>query len=303
MKAHQLLPMLIAASLAIWMAAPAAAQSPTPQPDAEATPEAAPKCEATPNASLIAIPAINLTTVPTITSTKGVTPTAVPAAQTELTATVVSTAQILREGPDNKYPRLSHRFKRGDVVNVIGRGDDCTWLKVKFAVTDASDQAETIIGWVRNTRNVIRPQRACKDVDLPRGSYRPLSQLEYRATKGGLGRLIIQNNDTADAILTMTALTDTSTSLLEVRVRANEQFTVTGIRDGMYCVFVELLEYAATEDDELTYWVRDASLFDDPLKYVTTRSQYTFWTVTLNAANEKEPAATTPVRVWDVPRR
>jgi hypothetical protein len=104
-----------------------------------------------------------------------------------------------------------------------------------------------------------------------------------KAAKSGSGKLKISNGGTVDAVINVVpARSKTATTM--VYVRASGEYTLSGIRDGTYEV------YLATGEDwdgAAKSFTRscDYSKFDDPFPFTTKAvsggTQYTIWSITL----------------------
>ncbi|MFI6825421.1 hypothetical protein ACIBJE_31395 [Micromonospora sp. NPDC050187] len=104
---------------------------------------------------------------------------------------------------------------------------------------------------------------------LSNGSY-------VKRTKGGLGQLKIENGG-ADAVI---SIARGKTAVTRVYVRGKSTFTVRGVRDGTYQIF---MTSGKDWDARSKAFSRDCDFekFDDPLTFRTTSRTYTGWTVSL----------------------
>jgi hypothetical protein len=101
-----------------------------------------------------------------------------------------------------------------------------------------------------------------------------------KRTRGGSGHLKIDNGGRADSVVSLVK-SGTSKPAITVYVRGRSKFTVTGVRDGTYTVF---MSNGQDWDPRARKFTRNCgfSKFDDTMKYTTTSRQYTIWSVTLN---------------------
>ncbi|SCL25777.1 hypothetical protein [Micromonospora inyonensis] len=104
---------------------------------------------------------------------------------------------------------------------------------------------------------------------LGNGSY-------VKRTKGGLGQLKIDNGG-ADAVI---SIVRGKTAVTRVYVRSKSTFTVRGVRDGTYQIF---MTSGKDWDARNKAFSRDCDFekFDDPLTFSTTSRTYTSWTLSL----------------------
>lgn len=110
-----------------------------------------------------------------------------------------------------------------------------------------------------------------------RDGNRRLSNGSYvKRTQGGLGQLKIENGGT-DAVI---SIVRGKTAVTRVYVRSKSNFTVRGVRDGTYQVF---MTSGKDWDNRLKGFSRDCEFerFDDSFKFSTTSRTYTGWTITL----------------------
>ena len=110
-----------------------------------------------------------------------------------------------------------------------------------------------------------------------RGSTGYLKRISNR----GLGQLKINNSGAMDALVSLVPRSG-SKAVSIAYVRSKGHFTVTGVRDGTYRIFVAS---GVDWDGSLRAFTRtcDFRKFDDTLKFSTTSTQFTVWTITLQA--------------------
>ena len=104
-----------------------------------------------------------------------------------------------------------------------------------------------------------------------------------KGNRGGSGRLKIDNTGApTDAAISMTPI-NSKAAAFTVYVRAGASFTVSGVRDGNYQIY---LTSGSDWDPGIPGFAFkcDFSKFADTFQFSTTRSQYTQWTITLKAA-------------------
>jgi hypothetical protein len=102
-----------------------------------------------------------------------------------------------------------------------------------------------------------------------------------RISNRGLGELKINNSGTTDALVSLLPRSG-SKAVGTVYVRGKGHFTMTGVRDGTYRIFITS---GVDWDGSLRSFTRtcDFRKFDDTLKFSTTSTQFTVWTITLQA--------------------
>jgi hypothetical protein len=101
-----------------------------------------------------------------------------------------------------------------------------------------------------------------------------------KRTRGGSGQLKIDNGGRVDSAVSLVR-SGTSKPAITVYVRGSSKFTVTGVRDGTYTVY---MSSGQDWDPRARKFTRNCgfSKFDDTMKFTTTSRQYTIWSVTLN---------------------
>jgi hypothetical protein len=102
-----------------------------------------------------------------------------------------------------------------------------------------------------------------------------------RISNRGLGQLKINNSGSMDTVVSLVPRSG-SKAVGTVYVRGKGRFTVTGVRDGTYRIFVTS---GVDWDASLKSFTRtcDFRKFDDTLKFSTTSTRFTVWTITLQA--------------------
>lgn len=105
---------------------------------------------------------------------------------------------------------------------------------------------------------------------------RPNNGTYVKRTQGGLGQLKIENGGTDSVV----SVARGKTSVIQVYVRSKNSFTVRGVRDGTYQVF---MTSGRDWDSKLKAFSRDCGhqKFDDSFKFTTTSRTYTGWTISL----------------------
>jgi hypothetical protein len=104
-----------------------------------------------------------------------------------------------------------------------------------------------------------------------------------KGTRNGSGQLKIDNTGGSKDVSMSLATAGAKTTAFAVYVRAGSSYTVTGVKDGTYDIYMT----SGTDWDPVgPGFSRDCgfSKFDDPLAFKTTNSQYTIWTLTLKAS-------------------
>lgn len=99
--------------------------------------------------------------------------------------------------------------------------------------------------------------------------------------RGGSGQLKIDNGGRPDMVVSLVK-NGAKKPVTTVYLRGKGKHTVRGVRDGTYQVF---LASGVDWDGKTRRFTRNCgfSKFDDTLKFTTTSSQYTIWSITLTA--------------------
>jgi hypothetical protein len=119
----------------------------------------------------------------------------------------------------------------------------------------------------------------------------PVKRTNRRAANGylkrisnrGLGQLKIKNSGTMDTLVSVVPRSG-SKAIGIAYVRGKGNFTVTGVRDGTYRIFVTS---GVDWDASLRTFTRTCNFrkFDDTMKFSTTSTRFTVWTITLQATS------------------
>jgi hypothetical protein len=121
---------------------------------------------------------------------------------------------------------------------------------------------------------------------------RRLSNGKYlkRTVSNGSGQLRIKNGGSADAVVSIVAGNGKQPAIV-VYVRGKQNFTVRGVRDGTYRVF---LTSGADWDAPAKTFSRDCAFerFDDTFKFQTTSTTFTIWEITVQAVSGGNASAT-----------
>lgn len=231
---------------------------------------AAPTASPTPTST--STPTPTPTTSPTKTPTPTTRPTNTPtptATSTPLPGAIVQSGTLnVREGPGTQYPSQG-TFSQNTELDVIGKFEDCSWLKVR-----SRDQALT--GWVVGGNQYIDLRLACDS--LPPGTFRPpTGTIQPNKQGGGYGELTVDNGTTNDSVV---ILTRDGQSIVAAYIRAQDNFTLKGIRDGTYYLyFTSGFEWNGEEFTKSPSYQR----FEEASTFTTTATTYTTWSVTLHA--------------------
>lgn len=121
---------------------------------------------------------------------------------------------------------------------------------------------------------------------------RRLSNGKYlkRTVSSGSGQLRIKNGGSADAVVSVVA-GNGKRPAIAVYVRGKQSFTVRGVRDGTYRVF---LTTGSDWDAAAKTFSRDCAFerFDDTFKFRTTSTTFTIWEITVQAVSGGNATAT-----------
>jgi hypothetical protein len=104
-----------------------------------------------------------------------------------------------------------------------------------------------------------------------------------KGNRGGSGKLKVDNTGSpTDAAISVTSV-NSKAAAFTVYVRAGASYTVSGVRDGTYQIY---LTSGSDWDPGIPGFAFkcDFSKFADTFKFSTTRTQYTQWTITLKAS-------------------
>ena len=110
-----------------------------------------------------------------------------------------------------------------------------------------------------------------------------------KGNRGGSGKLKIDNTgSTTDAVIGLTPVNSKAANFT-VYVRAGTSYTVSGVRDGTYQIY---LTSGADWDPAVPGFAFkcDFSKFADTFQFSTTRTQYTQWTITLEGRGRRQRA-------------
>jgi hypothetical protein len=104
-----------------------------------------------------------------------------------------------------------------------------------------------------------------------------------RTVSNGAGQLKIKNGGGADGVVSIVAGNGKQPAVV-VYVRGKQNFTVRGLRDGTYRVF---LSTGSDWDAPAKTFSRDCAFerFDDTFKFRTTSTTYTIWEITVQAVS------------------
>jgi hypothetical protein len=109
-----------------------------------------------------------------------------------------------------------------------------------------------------------------------------------KRTSGGSGQLRITNGGSADALLSLVK-SGTKKPATTVYLRAKGKYTVTGVRDGTYQIY---LSNGVDWDTRAKRFTRECrfSRLNSAFKFTTTSRQYTVWEIKLTVAGGNETA-------------
>jgi hypothetical protein len=118
----------------------------------------------------------------------------------------------------------------------------------------------------------------------------------YHRVGGGRGVLKIKNGNATDGVIT---LVKGKTKALSIYVRAKSTASVKDVRDGAYRVYFTTGYRFSVSKGRFT---RNAIYrkFDDRLRFTTTSTSYSIWTLTLHTVRGGK-ARTSPVNPKDFP--
>jgi hypothetical protein len=111
-----------------------------------------------------------------------------------------------------------------------------------------------------------------------------------RTASNGSGQLKIKNGGGTDSVISIVA-GNAKLPTVAVYVRGKQSFTVRGVRDGTYHIYVTT---GTDWDSAARTFSRDCSFarFDDAFKFSTTSTTYTVWELTVSAVAGGNATAT-----------
>lgn len=220
---------------------------------------------------------------------------ATPAAAPD--ATVEVAALNLRGGPGTNYAVITV-LRQGDVLDVIGQYQGCSWLQVR-----TGQGAE---GWVSGAARFVTLHIACAEVPAatpsaatatpaappastpvatptPEASQRLPSGAILRDNRMGSGRgtLTVENLNPEDGVVALVLPVDTTHAVAAFYLRSGERFTLAPVPDGEYkLAFTKGYDWSVAHG-EFTRGVQ-YRVFEDIFDFTTSSGQYTTWFATLH---------------------
>jgi len=224
--------------------------------------------------------------LPTATATPNEIPTSTPILPD---AQVAASSLTVYEGPSSAYAILGNATQSEALV-VIGQVDNCLWIQVQTAAGQT--------GWVSGQASKVQLNRSC--ADIPMGTYRPLngSVVYDRRAALGSGQFTVQNNADDDALVILSD--ETNQPVVGVYVRGASEYTLEGIANGTYTIYV------ASGDD----WNGERRMFDlawqywrfeDPALFEPQSGYYTVITIVLYAVSQEDGSETTAISPDEFP--
>lgn len=205
-------------------------------------------------------------------------------------AVVKATSLNVYDGPSLFNDRMGS-LVLGQELKITGQYDNCAWLKGSTA--DGSE------GWVNADPADLEFNLECSEV--PIGTYRPVNGTILNDQRGNtanfLGELEVDNGTADDGLVVITQMD--GSVVIAFYVRAKSSFTLTGIPDDNYWVYVA----NGQGWDESTHQmatVLSYERFEDTFPYETDATSYTIWSITLHPVPEGQ-ADTEPVDQADFP--
>jgi hypothetical protein len=167
---------------------------------------------------------------------------------------------------------LRHEVCMGSSAMTV-LGNDTSTASLRSAVTDLATAVSplTIGAWVPAQATLQKRQ-------LANGTY------VKKGTRNGMGQLKIDNkNGTVDTLVTVTPAGAKAASF-SVYLRAGSSFTVTGIKDNTYDIY---LASGMDWDPAGPGFSRECGFnkFDESSKFTTTSRTYTVWSITLSMSS------------------
>jgi|GEM_PF-1170829 hypothetical protein len=224
--------------------------------------------------------------LPTSTNTPTQAPTATPILPD---AVVIGVSLTIYEGPSAAYTTLGS-VARADALVVIGQVDNCLWLQVETTAKQT--------GWVSGQASKVQLNRPCADITM--GTYRPLNgNVVYdRRAALGPGQFKVQNDADDDVLVILTD--KTSRPVVGVYVRGASEYTLEGIPDGIYTVYVASGDNWNGEQRMFSvvweYW-----RFEELAQFKTESDSYSVITVTLYASSQETGSETMPLSPDEFP--
>lgn len=226
------------------------------------------------------------TPLPTATATPTETPTSTPILPD---AQVIAPSLTVYEGPSSAYAILGNAAQ-SEALAVIGQVDNCLWIQVQTAAGQT--------GWVSGQASKVQLNRSC--ADIPMGTYRPLngSVVYDRRAALGSGQFTVQNNADDDALVILT--NETGQPVVGVYVRGASEYTLEGIPDGLYTVYVASGDNWDSKQRMFSvvwqYW-----RFEESAQFEAQPGYYSVITITLYASSQETGSDTTAISPDEFP--
>jgi hypothetical protein len=219
---------------------------------------------------------------PTATLPPSPTPTLLPT-KTQPPAIIVLTEQLtVYEGPGFDFLEIG-RLAQEQSAAVLGRGEDCSWIKISSSATGE--------GWILSGDAWVEKNFICQQ--LPRASYRPKTGtlITNKFLSAGKGILEIDNGTSSDSLIILADLD--GNSLAAVYIRKESIHELSGIPDGVYKIF---FASGSGWNPEEKMFSENLNLqeFSDVVAYETLPERSTQWSLTLHPV-EGGTAATNQV--------
>ncbi len=219
------------------------------------------------------VPAVAATATdnPLPTATQEPTSTSTP--EPAVFGVAKNTPIAIREGPGNQYQRVQKSFYLGEKFLVLGQYANCQWLEI------STDKVES--AWILMDDTQITLSIDC--LSISPAAFRPEDTVIYQSsTSEDLGKFVIVNSSTADAVVYISPFLDSPTAI--AYVRSSQTFTIENIPDGSYSVYVRS---GSNWTGKKFLFSEILKRFEDPFDFVTAfeadGDTYDIWTVKLAA--------------------
>jgi hypothetical protein len=183
---------------------------------------------------------------------------------------------------------LSDAISAGSTETVCSGSSATSWMSREAATNRlrAAAQALTTADPARAYQVGASLPKTGKDLNRRLGNGRYLK----RTTSNGAGQLRIKNGGAADGVISVLPAKAKQPAAV-VYVRGKQSFTVRGVRDGTYQIYVST---GQDWDAKAKTFSRGCTFdrFDDTFKFTTTSTSYTIWEITVQAASGGNATAT-----------
>jgi hypothetical protein len=184
--------------------------------------------------------------------------------------------------------RFSAAISAGSTETVCSGSSATSWLSRETAANQVRAAAQALA-----TADSAHPYKV--GTSLPKAAKDPNRRLGNgrflkRTASSGAGKLKIKNGGGSDGVISVVPSSAKQPTVV-VYVRGKQSFTVRGVRDGTYRIYVST---GKDWDAKAKTFSRNCSFdrFDDSFKFRTTSTSYTIWEITVQAVAGGNATAT-----------